>query len=70
MSAAMMDKKCQRCGTHMTVRVADHKRGWGKFCSKSCKAIQQEQRTGQYQRLQNNQCSGGNFDNTRLDDCP
>lgn len=28
-------------------RVADRKRGWGKFCSKSCKAIKQEARTGQ-----------------------
>lgn len=27
-------------------RVADRKRGWGKFCSKSCKAIRQTQRTG------------------------
>ena len=29
-------------------RVADRKRGWGKFCSKSCKAKEQENRTGQY----------------------
>lgn len=29
-------------------RVADRKRGWGRFCSKSCKAIKQEQRTGQH----------------------
>ncbi len=38
--------KC-RCGTMFTARVADRKRGWGKFCSKSCKAIEQEKRTGQ-----------------------
>lgn len=31
-------------------RTADIKRGWGKFCSKSCKAIEQEKRTGQHSR--------------------
>lgn len=31
----------------MRVRAADVARGWGKFCSKRCKAIKQEQRTGQ-----------------------
>ncbi len=30
------------------VRTADVKRGWGKFYSKSCKAIHQEKRTGQH----------------------
>lgn len=30
------------------VRSADVKRGWGKYYSKSCKAIAQERRTGQY----------------------
>ena len=30
------------------VRVADRKRGWGLFFSKSCKAREQEGRTGQY----------------------
>ena len=29
-------------------RTADVKRGWAKFCSKSCKAFRQEQRTGQH----------------------
>lgn len=38
--------KCKRCGDPFTARVADRKRGWGKFCSKSCKAINQTQRTG------------------------
>lgn len=38
--------KCQRCGDPFAARVADRKRGWGKFCSKSCKAIKQTQRTG------------------------
>jgi hypothetical protein len=37
--------KC-RCGVTFTARVADRKRGWGRFCSKSCKAIRQTQMTG------------------------
>ena len=32
-------------------RVADRKRGWGKFCSKSCKAVKQESITHQYRNL-------------------
>lgn len=36
------------CGRKKLVRVADIKRGWGRFYSKSCKARRQEQRTGQY----------------------
>lgn len=36
------------CGARFMARVADRKRGWGKFCSKSCKAQKQERRTGQY----------------------
>lgn len=38
--------KCARCKQPFMARVADRKRGWGKFCSKSCKAIKQTQRTG------------------------
>lgn len=34
--------KC-KCGTTFQARVADRKRGWGKFCSKSCKAIYSKQ---------------------------
>jgi hypothetical protein len=44
----MIDKKCSNCDANITVRMADHKRGWGKFCNKSCKAKHQEKRTGQY----------------------
>lgn len=29
-------------------RQADLNRGWGKYCSKSCKASEQEKRTGQH----------------------
>lgn len=46
MRGATVTVKC-RCGEMFIARVADRKRGWGKFCSKSCKAIKQEQRTGQ-----------------------
>ncbi len=38
---AMQEVKCHRCKCLFMVRVADIKRGWGKFCSKSCKAIKQ-----------------------------
>jgi hypothetical protein len=41
-----IDKHCACCGKPMKVRLADHKRGWGKYCSKSCKAIRQTQATG------------------------
>lgn len=43
-----VEVKCKRCRQPFMARVADRKRGWGKFCSKSCKAIKQERRTGQY----------------------
>lgn len=38
--------KCLRCKKPFAARVADRKRGWGRFCSKSCKAIRQTQQTG------------------------
>ena len=50
--AAMIEVKCQQCKEIFEARVADRKRGWAKFCSKSCKAIKQEGRTGQH-RLYN-----------------
>jgi hypothetical protein len=31
----------KKCGTEFQARTADVKRGWGKFCSKSCKAHHQ-----------------------------
>lgn len=45
--------KCARCGAPFTARTADRARGWARFCSKSCKAIKQEQRTGQFRDLIN-----------------
>ena len=44
--------KCKCCGDPFTARVADRKRGWAKFCSKSCKAKKQEARTGQHRAYQ------------------
>jgi hypothetical protein len=47
--------KCARCGDPFTARTADRARGWARFCSKSCKAVKQEQRTGQFRDLINRQ---------------
>ena len=38
---SMIDVKCMSCGNSFEARAADVKRGWGKYCSKSCKAHQQ-----------------------------
>ena len=38
MRGATVEVHCKSCGTQFTARVADRKRGWGKYCSKSCKA--------------------------------
>lgn len=46
MSGATETYKCARCGDPFRARTADRKRGWARFCSKSCKAIRQTQRTG------------------------
>ena len=42
----MMTKTCMSCKNEIHVRVADHKRGWGNYCSKSCKAKRQTKLTG------------------------
>lgn len=45
--------KCLCCGDTFQARTADRARGWARYCSKRCKAIKQESRTGQnaaYQR--------------------
>lgn len=47
MSGATSIYRCACCGDPFKARVADRKRGWARFCSKSCKAKKQEQRTGQ-----------------------
>lgn len=43
-----VDRICKCCKRKFTARAADVRRGWGVFCSKRCKAIEQEGRTGQY----------------------
>ncbi len=43
--------KCKCCGEAFTARTADRARGWARYCSKSCKAIKQEARTGQYRAM-------------------
>jgi hypothetical protein len=35
---------CKQCQTTFSARTADIRRGWGKYCSKSCKAMSQAQR--------------------------
>lgn len=50
----MVSKKCERCDKDIEVRQADINRGWGRFCSKSCKAKKQAKRqfyTPGYSRL-------------------
>jgi hypothetical protein len=49
----MIDKKCKHCSSNITVRLADHNRGWGNFCNKSCKAKYQEKRNGQHAAYRN-----------------
>jgi len=46
--AHMTERKCKHRKKLFMARTADVNRGWAKFCSKSCKAIKQEQRTGQH----------------------
>jgi len=38
-----VEVKCAQCQFAFMTRVADCNRGWGRFCSKSCKAIWQTQ---------------------------
>lgn len=44
---ATITKACEHapCSKQFTTRVADHKRGWGRYCSKSCKALAQAERS-------------------------
>lgn len=37
---------CKWCKKEFKAKPADIKRGWAKFCSKSCKAKEQTKRTG------------------------
>jgi hypothetical protein len=49
----MVRVRCKFCRDPFVARVADRKRGWGKFCSKTCKAKEQERRTGQHAEFLN-----------------
>lgn len=37
-----IDRQCKCCNSTFKARSADVNRGWAMFCSKSCKAIDQE----------------------------
>lgn len=49
----MIEKNCKHCKSSISVRMSDHKRGWGNFCDKSCKAKYQEKHNGQYSAYMN-----------------
>lgn len=42
----MIERECKACKGKFYARQADVNRGWGLFCSKSCKAIKQAQSGG------------------------
>lgn len=46
-----VQRSCKACHKTFTARSADVKRGWAQFCSKRCKAVEQEHRTGQFAAL-------------------
>lgn len=60
--ASTAQYKCLRCQDLFTARTADRARGWARYCSKSCKAIKQEQRTGQYAAYKNRENSYSDYD--------
>lgn len=43
---AKVEAACEWCRQKFEARIADRKRGWARFCSKTCKASEQEKRTG------------------------
>jgi hypothetical protein len=51
--AEMISKNCKCCKKQISVRLADHNRGWGNFCCKSCKEKIQEKKNGQYKAYLN-----------------
>ena len=51
--------QCKNCQEPFSARVADRKRGWARFCSKRCKAIHQERRTGQHRNHTRNYLGSG-----------
>ena len=69
-NASMTTVNCKWCKNNFQARSADVKRGWGVFCSKQCKAMEQEKRTGQYANLRNsaNRSDSYYFDEHGWDD--
>jgi hypothetical protein len=61
--AATATYKCVKCGNPFTARTADRKRGWARYCSKSCKAVKQEAKTGQHRAYQQRQDGEPTFNN-------
>ena len=68
--------ECLCCKDEFTARKADRARGWARYCSKRCKAIKQEQRSGQFAALEEHDqrswsesptfSNAHQFDNTEL----
>lgn len=69
---ATAEYACIRCKQPFIARTADRKRGWARFCSKSCKASRQEQKTGQHAAYQDRRArspdghEGGEFTDAHL----
>lgn len=55
--------KCKKCGDSFNARESDRKRGWARFCSKSCKAAHQEKRTGHYASYKRREHNSSDFFN-------
>lgn len=53
--ASTAEYACLCCKQPFIARTADRKRGWARFCSKSCKARRQEALTGQHTAYQDRQ---------------
>lgn len=58
------NKTCPLQNREFEARKADRDRGWGRFCSKSCKASRQTLLTGRGTPSRSTGGSFGNFSNT------
>lgn len=69
--ASMVQVNCKQCNKEFNARTADRNRGWAKFCSMSCKAKEQEHRTGQYRSFAARQVANnhGLLRNLKAKDC-
>ncbi|WP_155252606.1 hypothetical protein [Pseudomonas brassicacearum] len=66
--AATAEYACLRCKQPFIARTADRKRGWARYCSKSCKAVLQEARTGQNSAYHQRQSDGDGVPQSRRGD--